>query len=629
MAPSITDMVPLQDMALKPLLPLPPMPLEQAHGLPLQVPLLPSAQVLTHGYVHGHVHQHKDHMHIHGHFHNHDHTKDDLLGTLQAEAPFPCKELDTSLDLCDDIFCDELDDCYFYDCDRHDGGVAEPVDATDAECCHGPACLSDPAPGVCVDSECMKNDHHGNSLCESQRPRLPIFENLIQNVQRNIENYSTDIFSGDIAGPAAKRARLDSNSHLQIHFPHHCHQDVKPVEKIDSEQNSHTSHQSCFHARIPAAMQGNSFLVDDQGKLQSDYDFFMHFNNFNQLLPDQLAGLLAPKIKRPSEPLQPSYPCKWEKCSRPVDNSSLVDHLLQTHVNNEYHYSNPVGTVPEYECEWNDCNFVDADLKLFLDHLNTHKLDNTESSPRSDIKIASPLLTPRSIESTVDTPLKMEKAEKGDPLPGRDGFNITEMKIMPKKSCVAKPKDGIFTCLWQTGQTETGEPILCNAQLHSDGELQEHLKCDHIGSGKSIYHCCWHGCERNGGKPFVQRQKLFRHIHVHTGHKPCRCDECGALFAVPAMLKQHKRIHSGEKPYVCNVCNKAFSSSSSLALHHRVHSGKRPLACPWPGCDKHFGESSNLSKHLRVHQAKHTCEVCNADLPCKKLLRKHRKTHDL
>ena len=81
---------------------------------------------------------------------------------------------------------------------------------------------------------------------------------------------------------------------------------------------------------------------------------------------------------------------------------------------------------------------------------------------------------------------------------------------------------------------------------------------------------------------FHTKQKLIRHIHIHTNFKPCKCDICGASFAVESVLQQHYRVHSGE-----NLSNVPFVIKHLLpVLHYQSileYIWERPLVCKWPG----------------------------------------------
>ena len=75
------------------------------------------------------------------------------------------------------------------------------------------------------------------------------------------------------------------------------------------------------------------------------------------------------------------------------------------------------------------------------------------------------------------------------------------------------PPQESFVCGWEG----------CGQAFGSTSLLAQHAQATHVGHGQSSYTCLWHGCrEANGGKDktFVQRQKLIRHLIVHTGALP-------------------------------------------------------------------------------------------------------------
>lgn len=612
-------------------------------------------RVLTHGFVHGHIHKHKDHTHIHGHIHNHDHDhhQPDLPNQIEQ-----CPESD-ELALCDEIFCNDLDDCLFTNCQdtreqcQEHECYEEPLSAFDCTvCCDDPACernlsgtehsqaaarhksetilggnsLSGSSRGfgsrdssassgpsvaleavcpslVCKDSHCI--GQHENNLCDLQLSKRPIFEKLINNVH-----------SGVFAEPAAKRRHTDGlESNLQLHFPHECHPAPElglALAEHGSDKESkpcavshHHIHQSCFHTTVP-----NSNADDTM----SNFDFYVQFNNFADSL-------------KPVDVACQDYLCQWENCQRTVNDQTLLQHVMESHINQEYSGSAVKSEAP-YNCEWNSCNYLDSDLNSLINHVSMHKRgSNMESAltpGASDIS-ASPEKPvfgdyEKLVQITPDTSMGHNQSQSQSPFgkkqtqvdPKRTllydsscmnnaNYKITAMEIRPSAAHLrCSHIDPTFTCHWQT-HSENGQPVSCGKSHASAADLHEHVLNDHIESGQRLYDCCWIGCDRHNGKNFRQRQKLVRHLFIHTKHRPCVCHVCGASFAVDTMLTQHMRTHSGEKPYTCNVCGKRFSTSSSLSIHNRVHTGEKPLVCKWPGCGKRFRESSNLTKHMKVH----------------------------
>ncbi|CUM67237.1 uncharacterized protein PRCAT00004930001 [Priceomyces carsonii] len=595
--------------------------------------------IRTHGYVHGHIHKHGDHTHIHGHIHNHDHDK------LRITDPkFPgakrkeCTEFDDDI-LCKDILCGELDDCFFLTCDDYnDQGCSESEciecakerNLEDVTCCENSECLRATTPPddsyICdtktATSLCEYPSAHENNLCDLQSSKIPIFEDLIDKVYQTLDNQQLNQIQ--------KKGIADPSKDFQLHFPHECHAlgDTNSMMHCDSP-NHHHLHQSCFHTMIP----NTSYNMDmNSGAPVSDYDFFVQFDNFNQMINNQALLDKSPSSvtsqdvasSKTESSLLPAdheqkYSCLWDNCQVKVDEDEFLKHLVEQHIAQQY--STPF-KHSGYKCEWNECSFMDSDLDSLILHMNSHKDQQFSTVP--DFQLLTPV---SSSLSSFDSPSILPKQD--------EDVNITSMSIFPKNTEHEDQRTegsdnqtkSKCICCWQVGIDEYGHPIKCSEVFESENELQSHLINSHIGSGKSSYSCDWVGCDRHNGKRFIQRQKLLRHIHIHTKFKPFKCDVCGSKFATRPLLNQHTRVHSGEKPYQCSTCNKRFATSSSLSIHHRVHTGEKPLVCKV--CNKRFSESSNLAKHMKTHLKLFKCESCGAQFDDKSSYNKHLKLHSV
>ncbi len=69
---------------------------------------------------------------------------------------------------------------------------------------------------------------------------------------------------------------------------------------------------------------------------------------------------------------------------------------------------------------------------------------------------------------------------------------------------------------------------------------------------------------------FKEKQKLRRHMLVHTGEKSHSCDLCGRAFALKHNLTSHMRIHNGKGRF-CRYCGKMFTQGKNMREHESDH----------------------------------------------------------
>jgi hypothetical protein len=231
------------------------------------------------------------------------------------------------------------------------------------------------------------------------------------------------------------------------------------------------------------------------------------------------------------------------------------------------------------QCGWNSCGDVFQDQLQLLNHLPHHFL--VPDIPNKDKNVC-----------IVDFP----------PATPQYPPTISENIVSNDK----------HTCKWKVGDQ------LCGQHMRDEGDLQEHIKDQHLSSmdSKTGYFCQWENCDRNLGAAatgkiaaFTQRQKLERHMASHTLCKPLH------------WLREYTSNTLLDKSSMCHICQKKFSAKQALKQHMYTHTGEKPWKCKYPGCDKAFAQQSAHSMStiyiflykllmgpLEMHERTHTGE---------------------
>ncbi|XP_073966649.1 uncharacterized protein [Choristoneura fumiferana] len=145
----------------------------------------------------------------------------------------------------------------------------------------------------------------------------------------------------------------------------------------------------------------------------------------------------------------------------------------------------------------------------------------------------------------------------------------------------------------------------CGMQLEDSRAYHSHFRRMHPDKNRTNYPsmkspCMCEVC----GRMFQSYALLKDHTWTHTGERPFKCDACGKSFRMKQRLVAHRRVHSSQRAsYVCGVCGKQFSTHSNRQRHMFIHTGLKPFKCEM--CGKCFKHASEKRAHITyVHLKK-------------------------
>ncbi|KAJ0184354.1 hypothetical protein K1T71_000777 [Dendrolimus kikuchii] len=145
----------------------------------------------------------------------------------------------------------------------------------------------------------------------------------------------------------------------------------------------------------------------------------------------------------------------------------------------------------------------------------------------------------------------------------------------------------------------------CGIQLRDLRLYAQHFRRAHPDKNRTKYPAMKTPCMcEQCGRIFQSMALLKDHMWVHTGEKRFKCDRCPKSFTQKTNLVFHLRAHSAQRPtYECPLCGKHFAFYNNRRRHMFIHTGLKPFKCDT--CGKCFTTSGEQRAHVEhVHLKK-------------------------
>lgn len=252
------------------------------------------------------------------------------------------------------------------------------------------------------------------------------------------------------------------------------------------------------------------------------------------LLPDHQCNVSVPTRNDLSQHVyqqhiepQATLTCEWDHCDDQIDIQNMSEHLWHDHS------PSPDIQPHTYVCLWQNCHQAFSSSEQLEAHMTSHctvgchwagcevaKKSPTELRTHIDEEhiTGDPHQALQNLPSLTYCSTDLYNSFSASPsVGGQDALNSSATSPVETEQH-AHPIRGVV-CLWITGAS-SGE--VCGATHSDENDLQAHTEAFHISGPQGARYtpfnfvCKWRDCERNG-KPFLDREKLKRHMHSHSG----------------------------------------------------------------------------------------------------------------